>query len=185
MQDPPFFYYCYALRARARIKVHTSPTPCQLHNRCLQLTSDATSLNFPHEPILIPFLVSHHLFAWHKALLSRALIGSYFLARRPLPIIMSDASQIPNLLSLRGRGGGRRGQGRGRGGAQASPGARHDSTIQGTDNDAAVSRLSAVDVGYLSDPYAQFFVQSMGPSQRRLPIINRGKFGQNTFTLGL
>jgi [phosphatase 2A protein]-leucine-carboxy methyltransferase len=49
-------------------------------------------------------------------------------------------------------------------------------TIQGTDTDAAVSRLSAVDVGYLEDPYARFFVQSSdGPAPRRFPIINRGK----------
>lgn len=89
-----------------------------------------------------------------------------------LRIVMSDASQIPNLLSLRGRGGGRRG--RGRGGAQTPGETRQDTAIQGTDNDAAVSRLSAVDVGYLDDPYAQFFVQSMGAPTRRLPIINRG-----------
>lgn len=89
-----------------------------------------------------------------------------------LRIVMSDASQIPNLLSLRGRGGARRG--RGRCGAQTPGETRQDAAIQGTDNDAAVSRLSAVDVGYLDDPYAHFFVQSIGAPTRRLPIINRG-----------
>ncbi|RGP79449.1 leucine carboxyl methyltransferase 1 [Fusarium longipes] len=81
--------------------------------------------------------------------------------------------EIPNLLSsLRSARGGR-GRGRGRGGNTSSS-ATHDSTIQGTDTDASVSRLSAVDLGYLDDPYAQYFVQSSdGPAARRLPIINR------------
>lgn len=47
--------------------------------------------------------------------------------------------------------------------------------IQGTDTDAAVSRLSAVELGYLDDLYARYFVQSSGPGDRRLPIINRGE----------
>ncbi len=95
-----------------------------------------------------------------------------------------SAPSIPNLLSLRGaRGGGR---GRGRGGAggigASSAAAKHDATIQETDTDAAVSRLSAVDVGYLDDPYARYFVQSVdggngnGVRRRRLPIINRGVY---------
>ncbi|KAF5581231.1 leucine carboxyl methyltransferase 1 [Fusarium pseudocircinatum] len=84
------------------------------------------------------------------------------------------APEIPNLLnSLRSARGGR-GRGRGRGG-HASSAVTHDATIQGTDTDASVSRLSAVDLGYLYDPYAQYFVQSGdGPVARRLPIINRG-----------
>jgi [phosphatase 2A protein]-leucine-carboxy methyltransferase len=99
-----------------------------------------------------------------------------------------SAPQIPNLLTLRGGGAGRgtgrgtgrgsgrgSGRGNGRGGHLASSSAAHDATIQGTDTDAAVSRLSAVDVGYLDDPYAQYFVQHLdGPPARRLPIINRG-----------
>lgn len=57
----------------------------------------------------------------------------------------------------------------------------HDATIQGTDTDAAVSRLSAVEVGYLEDTYAQYFVQnSAGPASRRLPIINRGTYTRTT-----
>ncbi|UZP40840.1 hypothetical protein NXS19_008656 [Fusarium pseudograminearum] len=86
--------------------------------------------------------------------------------------------EIPNLLSsLRSARGGR-GRGRGRG-SHASSSATHDSTIQGTDTDASVSRLSAVDLGYLDDPYAQYFVQSSaGPAARRLPIINRGTYAR-------
>ncbi|KAG5658499.1 hypothetical protein KAF25_010680 [Fusarium avenaceum] len=86
------------------------------------------------------------------------------------------SADIPNLLnSLRSARGGR-GRGRGRGGYGPSA-ATHDSTIQGTDTDASVSRLSAVDLGYLDDPYAQYFVQSTdGPAPRRLPIINRGTY---------
>ncbi len=87
-----------------------------------------------------------------------------------------SAPSIPNLLSLRGGRGGRGGALRSRrGGGPGTTGAHHDSTIQGTDTDAAVSRLSAVDAGYLEDPYAAFFVSRMdGPPQRRFPIINRG-----------
>lgn len=89
-----------------------------------------------------------------------------------------SAPSIPNLLSLRGRGGGRgrsRGRGQGPGGGTESRGRAHDATIQGTDTDAAVSRLSAVDMGYLNDPYARYFVSSLGgPPARRFPIINRG-----------
>ncbi|KAG7287736.1 hypothetical protein NEMBOFW57_007250 [Staphylotrichum longicolle] len=67
----------------------------------------------------------------------------------------------------------------GRNGAPGSrPGPTHDATIQGTDTDAAVSRLSAVELGYLSDPFARLFVQ--GPATRRLPIINRGTYTRTT-----
>lgn len=94
-----------------------------------------------------------------------------------------SAPSIPNLLSLRGgatgRGRGRARGGLGRGGTPGSgPGPSHDATIQGTDTDAAVSRLSAVELGYLSDPYARLFVQ--GPATRRLPIINRGTYTRTT-----
>ncbi|KAK0672729.1 putative leucine carboxyl methyltransferase 1 [Cercophora samala] len=103
-----------------------------------------------------------------------------------------SASSIPNLLSLRGRGGSR---GRGRGGshrgASSGPSASHDTTIQGTDTDAAVSRLSAVELGYLADPFASYFVAPSPPSfhsgpspglptPRRLPIINRGTYTRTT-----
>ena len=86
------------------------------------------------------------------------------------------APQIPNLNSLRrGRGGSTV---RGRGGYPPAPSSEADKTVndkivQQTDLDAAVSRLSAVEVGYLDDPFAKYFV-SEGHGQRRLPIINRG-----------
>lgn len=104
-----------------------------------------------------------------------------------------SAPSIPNLLSLRGSRGGARGRGRGRGrgghSSSSSPSSAtisQDTVIQGTDTDAAVSRMSAVDMGYLDDPFAQFFVQQPhqqphqhGPGggvPRRLPIINRGMY---------
>jgi len=93
-----------------------------------------------------------------------------------------SAPSIPNLLSLRGASRGR-GRGRGRGGLSRGPGSggSQDSTIQGTDNDAAVSRLSAVELGYLSDPFARLFVQAApGPATRRMPIINRGTYTRTT-----
>jgi len=52
-----------------------------------------------------------------------------------------------------------------------------DTIIQQTDNDASVSRLSAVNLGYLDDSYAQSFV--LGRTARRLPIINRGELYLN------
>ncbi|KAL8999403.1 MAG: hypothetical protein Q9169_001717 [Polycauliona sp. 2 TL-2023] len=87
------------------------------------------------------------------------------------------APQIPNLNTLR-RGQGRS-LGRGRGGPSSSSSheeekAAKDDIVQQTDQDASVSRLSAVDVGYLHDLFARQFVS--GPSQRRFPIINRGTY---------
>ncbi|GAO48257.1 leucine carboxyl methyltransferase [Saitoella complicata NRRL Y-17804] len=47
--------------------------------------------------------------------------------------------------------------------------------IQGTDSDALLSRWSAVQTGYLHDPYIQHFVPlRQRRSQRRPPVINRG-----------
>ncbi|KAK3323615.1 S-adenosyl-L-methionine-dependent methyltransferase [Cercophora scortea] len=116
-----------------------------------------------------------------------------------------SAPSIPNLFGTPSRGSSTRGdrggsslgglglglgRGRGRtrvrGGAGAGAGSgsgstsaqAHDATIQGTDTDAAVSRLSAVEVGYLDDPFARLFVQ--GPAGRRLPIINRGTYTRTT-----
>lgn len=88
-----------------------------------------------------------------------------------------SAQQIPNLFSLRG---GSRSRGRGRGQGLRDPlnphsevsSNRRDNAIQGTDTDAAVSRLSAVNLGYLEDQFAHYFVKGSGT--RRLPIINRG-----------
>ncbi|KAL9124377.1 MAG: hypothetical protein Q9217_006288 [Psora testacea] len=84
---------------------------------------------------------------------------------------------IPNLNTLRGG----RGRGRGRGlGSLGGPSARNaegekvknDRIIQQTDQDASLSRMSAVEAGYLDDPFAKLFVTS--DAQRRFPIINRG-----------
>ena len=88
------------------------------------------------------------------------------------------APSIPNLNSLRAS----RGRGRGRGlsslGGPSSrtleeDKARNDAIVQQTDEDASVSRLSAVNAGYLKDPFAKLFV--MTEEQRRFPIINRGE----------
>jgi len=51
----------------------------------------------------------------------------------------------------------------------------NDKIVQQTDDDAAGSRLSAVDAGYLHDPYARPFSNVQG-SVRRMPIINRGLY---------
>ncbi|KAK0627746.1 S-adenosyl-L-methionine-dependent methyltransferase [Immersiella caudata] len=95
-----------------------------------------------------------------------------------------SAPSIPNLLSLRGssRGGRGRGFGRGRGGSSSHSAPGHDVTIQGTDTDAALSRLSAVEIGYLDDPFAEVFAQRPAPGApvRRLPIINRGTYTRTT-----
>ena len=95
-----------------------------------------------------------------------------------------SAPSIPNLNTLR-RGGPRsRGRGRGRGSdtppaAQDEPpptdeGLKKDRIIQNTDQDASVSRMSAVDLGYLEDPFARGFTG--GEPARRYPIINRGRW---------
>lgn len=47
-----------------------------------------------------------------------------------------------------------------------------DRVVQQTDQDASQSRLSAVEAGYLEDPFARLFVA--GEVQRRYPLINRG-----------
>lgn len=89
-----------------------------------------------------------------------------------------SATQIPNLQTLRKNAP----RGRGRGGDVPSFGAgprrrpaSKDEIIQGTDNDAATSRLSAVQAGYLDDSFAVHMVKSE-TSQRRLPLMNRGEF---------
>lgn len=90
---------------------------------------------------------------------------------------MSDTSQppIPNLLETLRTSRGRAGRRTGRVG-QGDPAVTHDATIQGTDADAAVSRYSAVEIGYLNDPYAGSLIRSLDAHPtRRLPIINRGR----------
>jgi [phosphatase 2A protein]-leucine-carboxy methyltransferase len=91
------------------------------------------------------------------------------------------APQIPNLNSL--RRGGLRGRGRGSGTqegwrpGESRPGQRQntDEIIRNTDNDAATSRLSAVDAGYLDDPFARLLSME-DDIPRRLPLMNRGWF---------
>ena len=84
------------------------------------------------------------------------------------------APQIPNLKTFRGPLGGRI-QRRGLNLA-AEEKAGNDRIIQATDQDASVSRLSAVEVGYLHDTFAKAFVASETDRwTRRFPIINRGK----------
>ncbi|KAJ2431673.1 carboxy methyl transferase for protein phosphatase 2A, partial [Coemansia sp. RSA 2440] len=46
-----------------------------------------------------------------------------------------------------------------------------DAVVQGTSNDAAVSRESAARLGYIDDPFIRHFVKR---PLRRAPLINRG-----------
>jgi [phosphatase 2A protein]-leucine-carboxy methyltransferase len=83
-----------------------------------------------------------------------------------------SAPSVPNLLSRRGRG---RGASRGGRFGRLSAAQNPDAVVQGTDTDAAGSRLSAVQVGLLDDPFASYFVDSRtDPPPRRLPVVNRG-----------
>lgn len=86
---------------------------------------------------------------------------------------------IPNTNILRTSRLNGPGQGRGRGLAGSSSGASQDqdtavkdSVVQQTDQDASISRLSAVELGYLDDSFAEIFASSQ--LKRRFPIINRG-----------
>jgi [phosphatase 2A protein]-leucine-carboxy methyltransferase len=90
---------------------------------------------------------------------------------------MASSNEIPNLKTLLGnrRGTGLRGLGRGRGGFGSSGEERaqlQDDAVKGTDQDAAGSRVSCVELGYLHDPYAKLFATQ--PATRRLPLLNRG-----------
>lgn len=101
----------------------------------------------------------------------------YYLQSHKTELSMS-ASAIPNLNTLRR---GQRGRGRGRGNAAsgadaAGPGRpqAQDEIIQQTDHDAATSRLSAVEAGYLEDPFARLLSADESVA-RRLPLMNRGR----------
>lgn len=93
-----------------------------------------------------------------------------------------QAPQIPNLNSLRGQRGGLRGLAARRGPPrdpdhvvpQEDPSLKRDKIIQQTDNDALTSRMAAVALNYLDDPYSRPFITS--PIVRRYPIINRGTY---------
>lgn len=102
----------------------------------------------------------------------------------------ASMASIPNLNTLRtGRGGPRiRGSRRGGRGASSlgddgsatSDQASKDRIIQQTDYDASSSRLSALELEYLSDPYAKEFLKPGEQIPRRYPIINRGTFVRST-----
>jgi hypothetical protein len=90
---------------------------------------------------------------------------------------MASNNEIPDLRTLLGnrRGGGLRGRGRGRGGFGNSSEENEqirDDAVKGTDQDAAGSRVSCVELGYLHDPYAKLFATQS--ATRRLPLLNRG-----------
>ncbi|KAL6710584.1 carboxy methyl transferase for protein phosphatase 2A [Coniothyrium glycines] len=92
---------------------------------------------------------------------------------------MASSSEIPNLKILLGqrRGGGLRGRARGRGGWSGADGEQQqarDNAVKGTDQDAAGSRVSCVELGYLHDPYAKLFATQQ--ATRRLPLLNRGTY---------
>jgi [phosphatase 2A protein]-leucine-carboxy methyltransferase len=55
--------------------------------------------------------------------------------------------------------------------------AAKDRIIQGTDSDALGSRISAVNAGYLQDPYIKYFHTDEEPPTR-FPVINRGRLNR-------
>lgn len=90
-----------------------------------------------------------------------------------------SAREIPDLRTLLGsrRGGPSRGGTRGRGGIPSGHistgrGTGADDAVRNTDQDAAGSRVSCVELGYLNDSYAKLFASQ--PATRRLPLLNRG-----------
>jgi [phosphatase 2A protein]-leucine-carboxy methyltransferase len=90
-----------------------------------------------------------------------------------------SAPGIPDLRSLKFSRPAGRGRGRGRGqgisgGANPDDPEAQDRIIQGTDQDALGSRLSAVNAGYLKDPYIKYFYKE-NSQPTRFPIINRGR----------
>ncbi|KAI9847352.1 MAG: carboxy methyl transferase for protein phosphatase 2A [Thelocarpon superellum] len=90
-----------------------------------------------------------------------------------------SAPHIPSLATLRSarpRPFGR--HARGSGPSDVDDGKATDRIVQQTDQDASVSRMSAVELGYLSDPFARDFV--VDATQRRFPIINRGTYVRTT-----
>lgn len=116
----------------------------------------------------------------------------------------NNARAIPNLLtssrfSRPSRGRGRGGHASSNDSHSISKATNSDTTIRATDDDAAGSRLSAVDAGYLVDEFAEVFwdgaegaggsegiAKGVGASEqgrpraegrpRRMPIINRGEY---------
>lgn len=68
---------------------------------------------------------------------------------------------------------GARGSARGGGLASRASHVDKDRVIRATDNDASTSRVSAVEAGYLEDPFAKYLCAENW--QRRLPLMNRGE----------
>jgi [phosphatase 2A protein]-leucine-carboxy methyltransferase len=99
-------------------------------------------------------------------------------------------ASIPNLNTLRTARGGPRLRGGRRGGRGTSSfddegstepdASSKDRIIQQTDYDASSSRLSALELGYLTDPYAKAFLKPGEQIPRRYPIINRGTYVRST-----
>ncbi|KAH8550415.1 leucine carboxyl methyltransferase 1 [Umbelopsis sp. PMI_123] len=56
------------------------------------------------------------------------------------------------------------------------PWQNEDDVVRGTNDDATISRMSAASLGYIDDPFVQFFVKK---PIRRPPIINRGSYIRN------
>ena len=83
-----------------------------------------------------------------------------------------SAPSIPNLNSIR----------KPRGALRAGPGRRdktdNDTAIRNTDLDASSSRISAVQAGYLDDPFAKYLCPENW--QPRLPLMNRGTYIRTT-----
>ncbi|KAF2274847.1 leucine carboxyl methyltransferase [Westerdykella ornata] len=90
------------------------------------------------------------------------------------------AKGIPDLRTLLGsrRGGASRRDARPHRGPpevrHTGRGSNADDAVRNTDQDAAGSRVSCVDLGYLHDPYAKLF--ALEPATRRLPLLNRGTY---------
>lgn len=82
-----------------------------------------------------------------------------------------STSTIPNLNTLRkgGRGGARSGF------SSRTAAVDKNAIIRSTDGDAATSRMSAIEAGYLDDPFAKYLTDENW--QRRLPLMNRGTTG--------
>ena len=109
-----------------------------------------------------------------------------------------SAPQIPDLNTLRrgGPGAAARMRGRGRGVSSEVDSHRTDSAsftqnvqtqadkdaiVQRTDLDAASSRLSCVEAGYLDDPFATLMTPpGTEEAPRRLPLMNRGTYARTS-----
>lgn len=55
-------------------------------------------------------------------------------------------------------------------------GSQRDQVVQQTDHDASSSRMSAIALGYLDDPFTQAFLPPGEQVVKRYPIINRGTY---------